>query len=102
MNGLRKNEKNLHFLGFWASFGQNGQSGNFFKNALGTFFSRLQALTNSKVSGKQARDARSLGKFPKYCNNKKSEKQICYPKRYFPIVKFFQAFLRGLRGIRGD
>ena len=33
-------------------FGQNGQNGNFFKKALGTLFSRLQALTNCKVSKK--------------------------------------------------
>ena len=33
-------------------FGQNGQNGNFFKKALGKFFSRLQALTNCKVSEK--------------------------------------------------
>ena len=30
---------------FWTVFGQNGQNGNFFKKALGTFSSRLQALT---------------------------------------------------------
>ena len=35
---------------FWTVFGQNGQNGNFFKKALGTFFSHLQALTNCKVS----------------------------------------------------
>ena len=39
---------------------------------------------------KQARRARSLGKFPKYCNKKKSEKQIFYPERDFACVKFFQ------------
>ena len=33
-------------------FVQNGQNGNFFKKELGTFFSRLQALTNCKVSEK--------------------------------------------------
>ena len=31
---------------FWTVFGQNGQNGNFFKKALGTFLSCLQALTN--------------------------------------------------------
>ena len=36
------------------------------------------------------RGARSLGKFPKYCNKKKSEKQIIYPERDFPSVKFFE------------
>ena len=39
---------------------------------------------------KQARGARSLGKFPKYDNKKKSEKQFFYPERDFPSVKFFQ------------
>ena len=33
-------------------FGQNGQKGNFFKKALGKFLSRLQAITNCKVSEK--------------------------------------------------
>ena len=58
MNGLRKNAK-TSFLGilgqngqFWIVFGQNGQNGNFFKKGLGTFFSRLPALTNCKVSEK--------------------------------------------------
>ena len=37
---------------FWAVFGQNGQSKEIFKKALGTFFLRLQALTNCKVSEK--------------------------------------------------
>ena len=59
MNGLQKNAKNLHFWAFWAkmaNFGQflakMGKTGIFFKKALGTFFSRLQALTNFKVSEK--------------------------------------------------
>ena len=30
---------------FWTIFGQNGKNGTFFKKALGTFFSHLQALT---------------------------------------------------------
>ena len=58
MNGLRKNAKNS-ILGilcqngqFWTVFGQNGKTGTFFKKALGTFFSRLQALTMRKVSEK--------------------------------------------------
>ena len=37
---------------FWTFFGQNGQNGNFFEKVLGTFFSRLKALTNCKVSEK--------------------------------------------------
>ena len=37
---------------FLKVFGQNGQNGIFFKKELGTFFSRLQALTNCKVSEK--------------------------------------------------
>ena len=41
MNGLRKNAKNLHFWTFWAKMANFGQ-----------FFSRLQALTNCKVSEK--------------------------------------------------
>ena len=59
MNGLRKKCKKPPFLGilvqngqFWTAFGPNGQNGNFFKKALGTFFSRIQALTNCKVSEK--------------------------------------------------
>ena len=54
----KKNAKNIHFWHFgpkWPildSFGQNGQNGNFFKKALGTFFSHLQALTHCKVSEK--------------------------------------------------
>ena len=46
MNELEKNAKKLQFLGIL------GQNGNFFKKALGTFFSHLQALTNCKVSEK--------------------------------------------------
>ena len=59
MKGFRKNAKNLHFWAFWAkmtNFGQflakMGETGIFFKKALGTFLSRLQALTNCKVSEK--------------------------------------------------
>ena len=37
---------------FWTVFGQNGQNRNFFKKALGTFFSHFHALTNCKVSEK--------------------------------------------------
>ena len=54
-----KKYENPPFLGilgqnvqFWTVFDQNGQNGNFFKKALGTFFLRLQALTNCKVSEK--------------------------------------------------
>ena len=46
-------------MAFWAkmaNFGEflakMGKTGNFSKKALGTFFSRLQALTNCKVSEK--------------------------------------------------
>ena len=60
MNGLRKNAKNLHFLAFWAkmaNFGQflakMGKTRIFWKKALGTFFSRLHALTNCKDSEKK-------------------------------------------------
>ena len=56
MNGLRKKCEKPPFFGilgqFWTVFGQNGQNGNFFKKALGTFFLHLQALTNCKVSEK--------------------------------------------------
>ena len=59
MNGLRKNVKNSHFWEFWAkmaNFGKflakMGKTGIFFKKSLGTFFSRLQALSNCKVSEK--------------------------------------------------
>ena len=37
---------------FWTDFGQNGRNGIFFKKAFGTFFSRLKALINCKVSEK--------------------------------------------------
>ena len=64
MYGLRKNAKNLHFWAFSAKilevFGQNWQNGNFSKK-LGTYFSRLQALTNCKVS------ERSNEWFPRNC-----------------------------------
>ena len=36
----------------WIVFGLNGQNGNFFKKAVGRFLSRLEALTNFKVSEK--------------------------------------------------
>ena len=56
MNGLQKKPP---FWAFWAkmaTFGQFlakiGKTGISFKKALGTFFSRLQALTNCKVSEK--------------------------------------------------
>ena len=49
MNGLWKKFEKPPFLGILV---QNGQNGNFFKKALGTFLSRLQALTNCKVSEK--------------------------------------------------
>ena len=49
MKGFREKCKNLHFLEFWAKMGKKGI---FFKKALGTFFSHLQALTNCKVSEK--------------------------------------------------
>ena len=56
INGLRRKYEKPPFLGilgqngqFWTVFGQNG---NFFKKALGTFFSHLQALTNCKISEK--------------------------------------------------
>ena len=37
---------------FWRVFGQNGQNGNFFQKAFGTFFSLLKALIKCKVSEK--------------------------------------------------
>ena len=37
---------------FWTVFGQNGQNSENYQKTLGTFFSRLQALTNCKVSEK--------------------------------------------------
>ena len=59
MKGFQEKCEKPPFLGilgqngqFWTVFGQNGQNGNFFKKALGTFLSRLQALTNYKVSEK--------------------------------------------------
>ena len=59
MNGLREKCEKPPFFGilgqegqFWTVLGQNGRNGIFFKKALGTFLSRLQALTNCKVSEK--------------------------------------------------
>ena len=59
MKGFREKCKKPPFLGilgqngeFWTVFGQTGQNGNFFKKARGRFLSRLQALTNCKVSEK--------------------------------------------------
>ena len=37
---------------FWTVFGQNGQNGKFFQKSAWKIFSRLQALTNCKVSEK--------------------------------------------------
>ena len=47
---------------FWTVFGQNWQNGNFLQ---------------------QARGARSLGKFPKYRNKKKSGKKFFTQKEIF-------------------
>ena len=59
MNRLRKKCEKPPFLGilgqngqFLTFFGHNGKTGIFFKKAFGTFFSRLQALNNCKVSEK--------------------------------------------------
>ena len=53
MNGLRENAtflaKKANFKRFLAKM---GEMGIFLKKALGTFLSRLQALTNCKVSEK--------------------------------------------------
>ena len=57
---------------FWTVFGQNGRNGKF------------KVLTNSSTN-QQARGARSLAKFPKYRNEKKSEKQIFTPKEIFQV-----------------
>ena len=91
---------------FWTVFGQNGQNGNFFKKELGTFFLRLQALTNCKVSEKSNErfssnrvthgrtDERTrILKSPTSRETKKTtvqkikKKTNFYPKRYFPRVK---------------
>ena len=59
MKGFREKCEKPPFLGilgqndqFWTVLGQNGRNRNFFKKALGTFFSHLQAQTNCKVSEK--------------------------------------------------
>ena len=58
MRGSQKYVKTNHFFGtldqsqFSTVFGKKGKTGIFFKKALGTFFSHLQALPNSKVSEK--------------------------------------------------
>ena len=41
---------------FWIVFGQNGQNGEKYQKSAGTFFTRLQALTNCKVSEKVMND----------------------------------------------
>ena len=53
MNGLRKKCEKPQFFGILGQFlAKMGKTGIFFKKALGTFFSHLQALTNCKVSEK--------------------------------------------------
>ena len=59
MNGLPKKCEKPPFLGilgqngqFWKFLAKMGKTGIFFRKALGTFFSRLQALTNCKLSEK--------------------------------------------------
>ena len=110
MRGSGKKCKNPPFLGilgqnapFWTVFGQNGQNGNFFKKALGTFFSHLQALTDCKVSEKSneqfprksVADGRTNGRTdatPKVSTTSWSRDQ----------TPNFYAFLRGLRRIKED
>ena len=109
-----------------ANFGQflakMGKTGIFFKKALGTFFSHLQALTNCKVSEKSnerfssnsvtyvrtrvrthgrthGRESLGLQRLRRETKNQtipmnQSEEKLRKPH--------FLAFLRGLRGIRGD
>ena len=44
---LKETIAHIHPNGqFWTVFGQNGQNGENYQKTLGTFFSRLQALTN--------------------------------------------------------
>ena len=64
---------------------QKGPFFEFYEKMRKSNFFRLQRLGLVQ----QARGARSLGKFPKYRNKKKSEKQIFYPEKDFPSVKFF-------------
>ena len=59
MKGFREKSEKPPLLGilgqngqFWTVFGQNGQNGNFFQKAFGTFFSLLKALIKCKVSEK--------------------------------------------------
>ena len=56
MKGFREKCEKPPFWAKMANFGQflakMGKTGIFFKKALGTFLSRLQALTNCKVSEK--------------------------------------------------
>ena len=59
MNRLREKCERPPFLGtlgkkgqFWTVFGKNGQSGETYQKTLGTFLSRLKALTKCKVSEK--------------------------------------------------
>ena len=54
--GIPRKMRKPPFLGilgqngqFWTVFGQNGQNGNFFQKAFGTFFSLLKAIINCKV-----------------------------------------------------
>ena len=95
-NGQRKNAKNLHFWAFWAKMANFGQflakmdkMGIFFKKVLGTIFSRLQALTNCKVSAKsnerfssnRATDART------HVNPQVSNDFVQRPKRHKKMAK---------------
>ena len=60
MNGLRKKFEKPPFLAFWAKMANFGPF--------------LAKMGQTRIFFKQARGARSLGKFPKYRNKIKSEK----------------------------
>ena len=61
---------------FWTVFGQNGQNGENFQKALGTFFLHLQALTNCKVAEK------SHERFPR--KSVTDERTYVRTDRHFP------------------
>ena len=70
-----------------------------FKKALGTFFSHLQALTNSKVSETSA----VLGLSANFLNivtRKNKKKTNFYPERDFPNVKILLSTKNNIEPIR--
>ena len=88
MRSFRKKKLKTHLFGrfgpkdrFWTIFGQKGAIFEFsVKMQKRHFFTHF-----FHFSIQQAHGARSLRKFPKYRNKKKSEKQIFTPKEIFQV-----------------